>query len=237
VARANAFSLKVDVSEIENFATRLADLTPEKVGALLVDALNETADSAYELSRKAILSGINLTDSYVKSQMKVEHATAQSRTATIVAFGGKGHTTGLSHYGAIQEVKKVTWSNERIQSLGHEFEDKWPGWIRRKGDTARGIQVGDKTAGVSVKVTTSRKQLKTGKAIIMPGVTDREGNPVVFKRVGGSGRQYSKLKALQGPSVYQLFRVAGEAIQEQVYGDLEKAVVDSAERQFLKEFS
>ena len=237
MARANVFSIKIDVSELDDFADRLAGLTPEKVGALLVDAINETADSAYELSRKAILSGINLTDAYVQSHMSVEHATANKPEAYIVAFGGRGHTTGLSHYGAIQEVKKVTWSNERIESLGHKFSAKWPGWIRRKGDEARGIDEGDKTAGVSVHVTTSRKKLQTGKAIIMPGVVDREGNELVFKRTGGSGRKDSKLKALQGPSVYQLFRVAGEKIEDQVYGDLERAVVDSAERQFLKELS
>lgn len=237
MARANAFAIKIDVAQLEAFADKLATLTPEKVGALLVDAVNETADSAYELSRKAILSGINLTDTYVKSHMRVEHATARKPEAAIVALGGKGHTTGLSHYGALQETKKVTWSNERIESLGHTLSAKWPGWVRRSGDEARGIDEGDKTAGVSVQVTASRKKLQTSKAILMPGVVDREGNTLVFKRVGGSGRKDSKLKALQGPSVYQLFRVAGEKIEGQVYGDLERAVVDAAERQFLKEFS
>lgn len=235
MAGLSAFHVKIDVAQLDTLADKLASLTPEAVGALMVDAINDTVDSAYDLSRKAILSGINLTDSYVQSHMHVEHATSKSPSATIVAYGGKAHITGLSHYGAMQEVKPVRWPNEKILEK-HKFSKRWPGWVRRIGDEARGIDEGDKTAGVSVSVTT-RKQLKTSKAIILPGKRDREGNAMVFKRIAGSGRKDSKLKLLHGPSVYQLFRVAGALIEDQVYGDLERAVVDAAEEQFLKELS
>lgn len=237
MARASAFSVEVNVSEVIGLADKLAGMTPAHIGALMVDAINETADSAYEMSRKAILGGINLTDDYVQRHMKVEHATSHNPEASIIAFGGKGQTTSLSHYGAMQESKPVTWSNERI-AASHKFSTRWPGWVRRIGDASRGIEVGQKTDGVSVEVTRgSQKKLKTSKAIILPGKRDSEGNAMVFKRIAGSGRGHSKLKALQGPSVYQLFRVAGAEIEDQVYDNLERAVIDSAERQFAKELS
>jgi hypothetical protein len=238
MARLSAFNVKIGVDEVDALAQRLSELSPDAIGALLVDAINETTDSAYELARKAILGGINLTDSYVQSHMAVEHATANKPEASIVAYGGKGHTTSLSHYGAMQLTKSITWSNARIEDEGHKLTDKWPGWVRRTGDEARGIAYGAKTAGVSVQVTRgTQKTLKTSKAILMPGIRDSEGNAMVFKRVAGSGREKSKLQALQGPSVYQLFRVAGAAIEQQVYGDLERSVMDAAERHISKELT
>ena len=234
---ASSFGIKFDVSQLDTLADKLAGLTPDAVSALMVSAINETADTGYELSRKAILRGINLTDRYVQSHMAVHPATVRNPQAEIVAFGGKGHITGLSHYGAMQEDKPVTWSNERIQEAGHTFSTKWPGWIRRRGDDARGIDEGDKTAGVSVQVTGARKALKTSRAILLPGIRDTEGNAMVFKRVSGSGRNKSTLKNLTGPSVYQLFRVAGALIENKLHDDLERAVVDAAEQQFLKELA
>ena len=234
---ASYLSIDFDVSKVENLAEKLAGMTPDAVGAMLVSAINETADTAYELSRKAILRGVNLTDSYVQSNMWLRPATSSNPKAEIVAFGDKAHLTGLSHYGAMQITKPVTWSNERIKGIGHDFSDKWPGWIRRHGDEDRGIAEGDKTGGVSVQVTSSREVLKTSRAILLPGIRDRELNPMVFKRVAGSGRKKSTLKRLLGPSVYQLFRVATGLIEKQVYGDLERAVVDAAEQRFLKELA
>jgi hypothetical protein len=82
-----------------------------------------------------------------------------------------------------------------------------------------------------VEVTSgSRKPIEHG--FTMPGKRDSAGNMLVFTR-----DRNNKVRSRSGPSVYQLFRVAGALIEDQVYGDLERAVVDSAERQFLKEFS
>lgn len=220
MARSNAFSVKIDVSQLVDLSDKLAGLTPERVGELLVDSINATADSAYELSRKAILSGINLTDAYVQQRMAVEHATAKKPEASIIAFGDKENLTALSHYGAIQ----------RLQSAHTK---------RSKGDPARGIPAGMKTDGISVAVAQgNRKPLKSSRVFIAPNKLDLEGNPFVFQRLEGTTRSgKDKLKRLMGPSVYQLFRVAGALIENQVYGDLERAVIDAAEQQFAKELS
>lgn len=230
MARPVAFGISVDVSGVEGLAERLAALTPERAGALLVDAVNESADSAYEMGRRAILRGINLTDDYVQRKMQVEHATAQKPEATITAFAGRGFITSLSHYGAMQLTEPVNWSNERIQAAGHKF-GKWPGWTRRTGSAARGIAVDSKAAGRSVEVVRgSRKRM--GPAFSMPGKKDSDGNLLIFSRVPSKG---GAVVARTGPSVYQLFRVAIEDIGDQVRDDMEQRVADAAEREFSKE--
>lgn len=210
---AGAFSIQVDIAQVEHLADKLAGLSPERVGELMVEAINATTDTAYELSRKAILSGINLTDSYVQSHMVIEKATAQNPTAAIVAFGSRGHITGLSHYGAMQ-LKQNTLHPSRS-----------------RGDPARSIPAGQKAAGMSVEVTRgSRKPLAHG--FTMPGKKDSDGNPLVFTR-----DRNNKIRSRSGPSVYQLFKVAIPLVENQVYGNLERAVLDAAEQQFAKELS
>ena len=210
---ASAFSIAVDVSGIENMADKLSGLSAERVSELMVDAINTTTETAYELSRKAILSGINLTDDYVQTHMVVEKATAQNPKATIVALGGRGYTTSLSHYGAMQMTQGVLHPK------------------RSRGDAARGIPIGRKAAGMSVEVTQgSRKPIQHG--FTMPGKKDSAGNLLVFTR-----DKFNRIKSRSGPAVYQLFRVAAERIEDQVYGDLENAVIDAAEKQFAKELS
>lgn len=223
------FNVTIDMGPVTLLAEGLSRITPEQIENVLVGAVNASVDSAYELSRKTMLGGINLTDDYVQQHMSVEHATPGTPTATITAFGGKGQTTSLSHYGAMQEVKAVNWTTQRILAAGHTLADKWPGWVARKGDDQRGIAAGKKTAGQSVEVTRGgRKPVEHG--FTMPGKRDREGNLLVFTR-----DKNGKIKSRTGPSVYQLFRVAGARIEDQVADDLQSAIVEAAENQFLKE--
>lgn len=225
MARRSVFDIKIDVDAVQDAATRLDGLSAEEIGRRNVAALNETVDSAYDLSRKTILRGINLTDDYVQRRMRVEHATPQKPVAEIVAFGGRPYLTNLSHYGAMQLVERVNWSNERIRSMGKKFS-KWPGWTQRTGVSALGIAPDTKAAGRSVEVVKgSRKRI--GPAFGIPGRVDSDGNPIVFRR-----RPDDKIEALTGPSVYQLFRVAAAAIEDQVADDLEQAVLTSATRTF-----
>jgi len=227
MARRSAFDLKITVDPLTEFADRLADLTPAELGRFVVGAINDTADSAYELGRKRMLRGINLTDEYVQRKMQVQHATEKKPTATITAFGGRGFLTGLSHYGALQGHKDVTWTNREI--AGFTKFGPWPGWTRRTGNQALGIPVDRKASGIGVEVVKGRRK-KIGPAFAIPGKKDADGNQVVFRRdVGG------KVEALTGPSVYQLFRVAAGQISGQVGEDLEQAVIDAAERRLREE--
>lgn len=221
----SAFSIKIDTEQLLRFAERLALSTPEQLGHSIVSVLNQTTDNAYELGRKRILNGINLDDVYVKRKMKVEHATEKKPEASIVAFGGKGFITSLSHYGAMQETRRVNWTNARILAAGKRF-GPWPGWTKRTGNEGIGIAPDTKAAGRSVEVVRGRRKV-IGPTFSIKGKKDAEGNLVVFRRKAGS----QSIEALTGPSVYQLFRVAATAIEGQVADDLEQAIIAAAERQ------
>lgn len=227
MARLNAFSVKVEAGQLEELVANLGALTPEALGALLVETINEQADSAYDLARGRMLAGINLTDQYVQRKMRVEHATANAPVATIVASGARKDMTSLSHYGAMQEAKKVNWSNERIRAAGHKF-GPWPGWTRRTGAAGVGIAEGLKAAGKTVEVTRG-KRMRLGSQFSIPGKKDNDGNLIIFRR-----NKAGKIESLAGPSVYQLFRVAAGLIEDHVGDNLESAIADAAERQLKK---
>jgi hypothetical protein len=228
MVRRSAFDIKIDTGPLTALAERLGRLTPEQVGSSMVEAINETVDSAYELGRERMLAGINLTDEYIQRKMQVEHATEGKPSAAIVAFGGRGFLTGLSHYGAIQETKAVNWSNARIQAIGFPF-GPWPGWTKRTGNAALGIAADTKASGRSVEVIKGRRK-KIGPAFAIPGKKDTDGNQVVFRREGRA------IRALTGPSVYQLFRIAAGQIETEVADSLEQAVIDAAELRLREGF-
>ena len=203
---ASAFTVKIDVSQLDGFAAKLDRLTPEQIGALTVSAINDATDSAYELARTRMLATINLTDAYVRRKMQVEHATAARPMASITASGGKSDMTVLSHYGVMQDTQSVLHPS------------------RSRGDAKRGIPAGQKSAGMSVEVTRgSRAMIEHG--FTMPGKKDREGNLLVFTR-----DKAGKIKARTGPSVYQLFRAAAGAIGDEVTDNLEATLIDMADK-------
>jgi hypothetical protein len=219
--------IKVDSKPVQDAAKRLGSLTAEQIGELTVQVINDTANDAYDLARTRMLRSINLTDAYVQQRMKVDEATTQKPTATITAFGGKGFTTSLSHYGSMQETKPVNWSNSRIQAMGKKF-GKWPGWTERTGSPGVGIAPNLKADGKSVEVTRgSRKRM--GSNFSLAGKKDSSGNLLIFSR-----NQAGAIRALMGPSVYQLFRVASADIENQVTDDFEKALSDMADEALKK---
>jgi hypothetical protein len=194
MARSN-FALKLDVADLVRRSGRLDRFTGEDLGRISVEVLNETIDAVYEEARDRMVVGINMSDNQLRRPMRLEHATAALPTATLKAIGPSkgavksGILTGLSHYAPEQRMQPV----------------KNPS--RSRGDQARGISRGSKTAGVSVEVTRGGRKGVRRDVFIMPDTKDTQGNPLVFERVSGrtaSGK--TKIRRLLGPSVYQLFR-------------------------------
>jgi len=227
MARRSAFRVTVDTSQLDKLVDDLEAIEPAQLAARFVDTLNDVVDSAYDLSRKTILQGINLTDDYVQRKMRVEHATAQKPEASIIASGARADMTSLSHYGSMQLTKPVNWTNERIKGMGKKF-GPWPGWTERKGVAAVGIAVGQKADGKSVEVVRGERK-RLGSQFNIPGKKDNDGNLIIFRR-----NKAGKIEALQGPSVYQLFRVAAGRIEDEVFDELETAVTEMAERELIK---
>jgi hypothetical protein len=61
---------------------------------------------------------------------------------------------------------------------------------------------------VSIEVIRgARKQIDSDRVFLAPNILDSEGNPFVFKRIGGATKSGKRqLQRLMGPGVYQLFR-------------------------------
>lgn len=219
---ARTFALKVDANEVLRRASGLSELTGGGLGEAIVTSLNETIDSAFDLTRDRISGYASLTDDYLRRRMRVEHATKAKPEASLIAPGS--FITGLSHYDPVQNTAPVNWSNARIQAEGHKF-GKWPGWTRRTGRTNVGIAVDRKGTGRSVQVVRGQRK-RVATAFSIAGKADSEGNLIVFRRRKGS----QKIEALLGPSVYQLFayQLDGTLLKESEDA-LREALADQAE--------
>lgn len=225
------FTVKVDVSALERIGNRLDNISAATLGVATRRAVNETADSIYELARPRMIEGINLTDQYVKSRMEVKHATAGGRAEAVIrATGTKPNLTQLRNYGAQQQIKRVNHTNASILAAGKSF-GKWPGWTKRTGDAARGIPADEKQAGVSVEVARgSRKLIEHGFLIQLK---NGNGMGVATRGVGAQGK--SNYKVRYGPSVYQLFRHVATGLLDEARDQLETNVVAYATELLEKE--
>lgn len=229
MVKKRGIQIDVELAVLQRLAGRFEQLSEVGFGQASVDAINRVADHAYDLSVPRMTQKINLTPEYVRDRFVVEHAKNPSDVrARVVALGGKAHTTTLARYGSRQTVKPVTWSNERIRSMGKSF-GAWPGWTERKGDQLRGIPANQKEGGISVEVTRGGRK-NMGGVFFMPL---RNGNGMgAFQRTGDGDKDY---KHLYGPSVYQLFRYTlNNGLVDEVTQDFERQLGDEAERLLQK---
>ena len=90
--------LKVDVSKIEGLGERLGKLSGEEIAQATVTALNDVVGSTYDITRKRMVSQVNLDDPYIRGKMDVVQATVQKPKASIVAFGKREDEVPLSRY-------------------------------------------------------------------------------------------------------------------------------------------
>jgi hypothetical protein len=216
----NLIAIKLDASKVEGLGEKLAAFDADKLGSALVDTLNEVTNETYDLSRKTILRGINLEKGYIDDKFTVEKATAKKPEASITA---NGELTNLSRYGAVRYTQPVKHPN------------------RAKGDPGRGYAKGQKADGMAAEVTRGVPK-SVGKKFVIPGKTDSSGNLIVFRGTGrtGAGRdprrktQRQGVQAVLGPSVYQLFRETAGMLQDEIADNLEAAIANRAEKEFLK---
>lgn len=220
----NFLDIKLDVSKVKELESKLAAIDSKELGDALVETLNEVTTDAYDMSRKSILRGINLDKSYVEEKFEVKPATSSKPESTIVA---KGTLTNISHYGAVRFSQNV----------------KHP--ERAKGDPGRGYVKGQKADGMAAEVTRGSAQ-SIGKKFVIPGIKDSAGNLIVFRGTGKAGSPKNPkdkgrrktprqgVEAVLGPSVYQLFRFTADKLQTEIADNLERAIVERAEKEFLK---
>lgn len=230
------FSVNIDVTALDRLAGRLDGISEVSLGVATRRAVNDAADSIYELARPRMNAGINLTDEYIKSRMKVTHATQGGKAeAVITGNGGKSDMTQLINYGAKQMVQRVNYTNSDILAAGNQFR-KWAGWTKRTGSDMRGIPVDQKQAGISVAVTRgSVKPIEHGFLVLLNRGTERGGNGlgIATRSKGAKGKDNYKVR--YGPSVYQLFRHVASGILDEARDELEANVVQYATELLEKE--
>lgn len=231
------FEVKLDVAEVESLATAIGAVSEDQLSQVIVDATNQAAHAAYDLSVRHITKAVNLSESYIERRMALREATKGRPTAEITAFGDSSLLTNLGHYGSSQQSKAVRWTNDWIaQNIG-KFEG-WPGWTRRTGAPHAGIDEDEKAAGLKVGVKRSgAKKLAPG-LFTLPGVVSpTDGTQLLFANTGRitpkSGKKRG-VRAVQGPSVYQLFRTAATDLNEEIADDLEAKLVAMAEAAIAK---
>lgn len=145
-----------------------------QVTTALRDSLNEQT-KAFELTtRKAMVEGINLAESYVASKTRFEPATTGRLRSSITVAGT---LVVLGHYSP-----RVLYKPAKSR--------------KAKGDPSRGIPAGYKAAGVAVQVKRGQeKALRSETAFVMRlrrgtdqgdtlGVFTREGNHRILHRYG-----------------------------------------------------
>lgn len=214
---ARSLTLTADTRALATLASRLEGLAGDTLEAVATVVVNEVGERTYDLARVRMLAGLSLTDVYLRNRMGFVPAQRGQRPRAVVL--ARGDLTTLGHYAPAVTTQAA----------------KQP--KRSKGNSALGIAAGQKLAGVSVAVR--RGQRKTvradqGDTFLMPGRRDSEGNPLIFRRLAGSTRSgRDKLKALLGPSVYQLFKYQVDHFQEEVENDLAETLMERAEAAFL----
>lgn len=212
---ARVFGVRIDIAAIEEFAEKVGGLDGDALAEAATAAVNETAEYAYDLSKRNILEGLSLTDAYVSRKMRVVPAAPSARPRAAVVADGV--LTTLGHYGAVPQTQPV----------------KRP--KRSKGWAAAGIPPGQKQAGVSVEVVKGDRKLMPG-AFILPDLTDNENNPLIFFRNKygelnvDTGRP--KVDSRLGPSVYQLFSTQIGKIGTEFEDKLGEIVLREAEAAF-----
>ncbi|WP_354684443.1 phage tail protein [Cupriavidus necator] len=235
-----SFNVKVDTVTLEEIADSLAHLDDATLGRAAVTAVNRVALKADADARQKMNAGINLPDSYIDERMAVELATDPAKpTARILA---RARNTTLTQYGATQLTRPVKYPNDSFTAGAMGKNPRKAGarlpWKLRVGNAALGIPVGMKQDGISVEVTRgSRKPITSVQSFFVHG---RNGNMLVMTRKPGTtGKKRGDLKALYGPSVYQLFRAAldetflndvadrlGRTVVELTVDELKKALGD-----------
>lgn len=216
-------AVETNFDAVQAFGERLENLTGEELQQAAAAAVNRVADSSYVLFKRAMTTGLTLTEQYVDAKMQVEKAKPSARAmAKIIA---RRSVTLLGHYAPVVVTQPV----------------KNP--ARVKGHSALGIPPGQKLAGASVEVSRGSRKVIQPKGdkpdvVLWPSKRDREGNPLLFRLLGGrTSTGKPRMEALYGPAVYQLFRYQIGQLSDAIAEDLQTALVEEAQSVFERIYS
>lgn len=215
--------IKVDVSKVQGLGERLGKLSGEEIAQATVTALNEAVSSTYDITRKRMVSQVNLDDPYIRGKMDVTPATLQKPKASIVAFGSRADETPLSRY-----------QNQMIlaprKTTGHQYNNK-----KRPYTGALKLPEGMRQKAVQVSVSRQGGGATLLYAFMQPlraGTTAGGNGFGIFAR-DRSGKKLHRY----GPAVYQLFKTLLPQLAEEASDDLSTKLLDEVESQIQKAFA
>jgi hypothetical protein len=119
-----ASAIIIDVTEVKAAAKALSRIGQAQLQTATLRAVNNAAERGFETARKVILSGVNLTDDYIKKQMALEPATSSTKPqAQIIAFRAGGSRPGvrainLRRFDPKQLDQITNWTNAGISTKG-----------------------------------------------------------------------------------------------------------------------
>lgn len=229
-------SIRFDVTfERLDEVVKNLDGTPEKVTEIIAGRINAYADKAAEDVKRETVASINLKPSYVDDKVKVD---LRASTSNLVAeVSAPKRSTLLSRFGAQQKAIANVWTKAKyIEKFGSQFtrvrlpNGKSAPWIERKGDKLRGIQKGQKSHGISIRVAAKGNTKRLSTAFFMPiraGNIEGGNGLGVFRRPKAGG----KPKALYGPSVDQIARRVWEKGADKIADELAEYVTEYLDKQ------
>lgn len=116
---ATSSAVVFDFEELEKVVEGLASLDSKTLGAVALRVVNTVANRGFDTSRKQMLRGVSLTETYVKERMTVEEGSdVANPSAKIIAFrpGGERRPqtkpVNLRQYGARIEREFTNWRND-----------------------------------------------------------------------------------------------------------------------------
>lgn len=195
-----AFNVKIDFDGADRLAGKIDALASRALLRLsAADAVNEVATRFDKQAKQGMNAGLNLSDDYVASRMRVERASPAGVGPVRAEVVTRGDLTILSHYPHVQLTQAAP---------------------RAKGDPKRGIPPGRKQAGIAAEI-------RKGGAVAVDKwftMTLRGSGKVgVFFRPAGRKPVHK-----YGPSPYSLFRHQIEVGQDALADDLQRTAAEHA---------
>lgn len=181
---AKSFRVDIDSSELLKFSEALGQLGGS-LSKPTSEAVNLTAEAAFDEARKRMLQKVNLSESYVDSKVKIHQRATESKPEAVIQ--ADGDLTVLGRFDA-KPVVVAAKSNPK----------------KLKGNPFLGLAPGQKQQGA--KVTVTRGQTSDAfvpRGFILPlkaGKVAGGNGPGVFAR-NREGKRVHRY----GPSPYQMF--------------------------------
>lgn len=224
--------ISVDTTELLTLAADLGNAA-EVFGRGASTAVNRVADAARTETVFQISSQVNLEKPYVDG--KVELATKATVQKPQAMLEISDEPVSLSRFGAQQQTKSNVWTAAKyaatfgsLAAPVHLPSGKTAQWIPRRGDSSRGIQQGQKAAGIRLRVSngmSGKGNQLMNHLFLMPTLSGKThaGKWGAFVHMRGS----EKIKHLYGPSPYQVARG--------VWRDMEKELTNTLQSEVMTE--